>query len=48
MSQKMEEVYPPGQTSKMAYLHRKRLNFIEKGKNENKYPYVDIKTGIFV
>ena len=37
----------PGQASKMAYLHRKRLNFIQKGQNESRYPQVDIKTGIF-
>ena len=29
---------PPGQASKMEYLHRKRLNFIEKGENESNYP----------
>ena len=38
---------PPGQAYQMAYLHRKRLNFIQKGQNESKYPQVDIKTGIF-
>ena len=26
----------PGQASKMAYLHHKRLNFIEKCENESK------------
>ena len=38
---------PTGKTSKMAYLHQKRLNFIQKGQNESRYPQVDIKTGIF-
>jgi len=27
----------------MAYLHRKRLNFIEKGKNESRSLWADIK-----
>ena len=27
----------------MAYLHQKRLNFIEKDQNESRYPQVDIK-----
>ena len=31
----------------MAYLHWKRLNFIQKGQNESRYPQVDIKTGMF-
>ena len=26
----------------MAYLHWKRLNFIQKGQNESRYPQVDI------
>ena len=38
---------PPRQASEMVYLHWKRLNFIQKGQNESRYPQVDIKTGIF-
>ena len=38
---------PRGQASKMAHLHRKRLNFIQKGKNESRYPEADMKKSIF-
>ena len=30
------EVDPPGQTSKLAYLPEKRIDFIEKGQNESR------------
>ena len=36
-------VDPPGQTSKMAYLHQKRLNFIQEGQNERRYSLAGIK-----
>ena len=36
-------VDPPGQTSKMAYLHQKRLNFIQEGQNERRYSSAGIK-----
>ena len=29
---------PPNQAYKLAYLHKKRLNFIEKDQNESSYP----------
>ena len=40
-------VDPPGQTSKMAYLHQKRLNFIQEGQNERRYSSAGIKKGTF-
>ena len=32
-----------GQTSKMVYLHQKRLNFIQEGQNERRYSSAGIK-----
>ena len=40
-------VDPYGQTSKLAYLHLKRINFIEKGQNYSRSPWADLKKGIF-
>ena len=34
---------PPGGAYQMAYLHRKRPNFIQKGQNESTYPKADMK-----
>ena len=36
-------VDPPGQTSKLAYLHQKRINFIEKGQNKRRSTWADLK-----
>ena len=36
-------VDPLGQTFKLAYLHQKRINFIEKGKNNSRSPWADLK-----
>ena len=41
-------VDPPGQTSKSAYLHQKRINFIEKGQNKSRSSWTDLKRGLFV
>ena len=32
----------PGQACKMAYLEWKRLNFIQKGQNESRFPMLPI------
>ena len=39
-------VDPLGQTFKLAYLHQKRINFIQKGKNNSRSPWADLKKGI--
>ena len=33
---------PPGRAYQMAYLHRKRPNFIQKGQNESRLPKTDM------
>ena len=38
---------PPKQASKMANLHQKRQNFIQKGQNEGRSPWADIKKSKF-
>ena len=40
-------VDPLGQTFKLTYLHQKRKNLIEKGKNNSRSPWADLKKGIF-
>ena len=40
-------VDPQAQTSKLAYLHQKRKNFIEKGQNKSRSSWADLKKGIF-
>ena len=41
-------VDPLGQTFKLTYLHQKRINFIDKGKNNSRSPWADLKRHICI
>ena len=41
-------VDPLGQTFKLTYLHQKRKNLIEKGKNNSRSPWADLKRHICI